>query len=212
MKQTLDVSRYLVTDRRFLGDIPLELAVEQAILGGCTMVQLREKELSAREFFELARRVLLVTRRHGVPLLINDRADVALAVGADGVHVGQSDLPCAAVRAMLGADRLVGVSAATVEEAVRAQRDGASYLGVGAMHPTSTKQNTRPVTPQALAEIKRAVSIPVVAIGGLCAENLGELSGTGVDGVAVVSAILAQPDIRQAAEKLSARFREVFHG
>lgn len=207
----LDYTLYLVTDRRLMTTATLEEAVEQAIAGGCTMVQLREKDGSAREFFQLAKRVQEITERHAVPLIINDRADLALALNADGVHVGQSDLPCKTVRDMLGEHKLVGVSAATLEEALQAQRDGASYLGVGAMNATSTKQNTRSVTPEQLAQIKRAVSIPVVAIGGICEANVSALENTGIDGIAVVSAVLAQPDIQQAAARLKARFQEVCH-
>lgn len=205
----MDYTLYLVTDRRLLAVPTLEEAVEQAILGGCTMVQLREKDCSSREFYETAQRVQAVARRYGTPFLINDRVDLALAVGADGVHVGQQDLPCKIVRELLGPDKIVGVSAATVEEARQAEREGATYLGVGAVNVTSTKTNTRPVTPSLLKEIKASVGIPVVAIGGINRENLTNLSGTGVDGIAVVSAVLAQPDIREAAADLKGRFQEV---
>lgn len=210
METLRDYTLYLVTDRR-LATQPLEQAVEQAISGGCTMVQLREKELSSREFLETALRVQDITRRYGVPLLINDRVDIALAAGADGVHIGQKDLPCKVVRRLLGADKIIGVSAATVQEAKTAEQDGADYLGVGAVNATSTKADTRVVTPPLLKEIKASVTVPVVAIGGICRENLTKLAGTGIDGIAVVSAVLAQPDIRTAAHDLKAQFRRVCH-
>ena len=148
-----------------------------------------------------------ITQRAEVPLIINDRVDIALAVDADGVHIGQSDLPAAVVRKMIGPDKIVGVSTATVEEAKRAQADGADYIGVGAMFDTSTKLNTRTVTMEQLADIRKAVSIPVVVIGGVNENNAGQFNGTGIDGLAVVSAIIAKPDIEAAARKL----KEVFH-
>ncbi|MCI9575091.1 MAG: thiamine phosphate synthase [Clostridiales bacterium] len=208
----LDYTLYLVTDRSCMTSPTLEEGVEQAILGGCTMVQLREKEASAREFLETARRVQTITRRYSVPLIINDRVDLALAVDADGVHVGQQDLPCSVVRSLVGPEKIIGVSAATLAEAKQAQTDGATYLGVGAMNATTTKINTRSVTPAQLAEIKAAVAIPVVAIGGIHPATLANLSHTGVDGIAVVSAILAQPDIRLAAAQLKTGFQERIHG
>ena len=190
----------------------LEEAVEQAIAGGCTVIQLREKDASSREFYETACRLREITAAHHIPLIINDRLDIALAAGADGVHLGQQDLPCREARKILGSNFLIGVSAATVAEAKQAEADGADYLGVGAMHITATKTNTRPVTPALLAEIKAAVSIPVVAIGGIKAENLHELTGTGIDGVAVVSAVIAQPDITAAARLLRQRMEAMRHG
>lgn len=211
MQKEWDYTLYLVTDRRLITQPTLEAAVEQAILGGCTMVQLREKEVSSREFFQTALRVQNVTRRYQVPLLINDRVDVALAVNADGVHIGQKDLPCREVRGLLGADKLLGVSAATVQEAQEAERDGATYLGVGAMNATSTKTDTRVVTPPLLAEIKASVKIPVVAIGGIHSGNVANLAGTGIDGIAVVSAVLAQPDICKVAGDLKEQFRRICH-
>ncbi len=211
-KNKPDYTLYLVTDRTLMTANTLEEAVEQAIDGGCSMVQLREKDLTAREFYEAACRLRALTRARNVPLIINDRLDIALAAGADGVHLGQKDLPCREARRLLGEDFLIGVSAATVAEAKQAQADGADYLGVGAMHVTATKTNTRPVTPALLAEIKAAVSIPVVAIGGIHAGNLSELRGTGIDGVAVVSAILAQPDITAAAKTMRQKTEETRHG
>lgn len=211
-KNKADYTLYLVTDRTLMTTDTLEQAVSQAIDGGCSMIQLREKDAYSRAFYETACRLRSLTRARNVPLIINDRLDIALACGADGVHLGQKDLPCKAARAILGKDFLIGVSAATVEEAVQAEADGADYLGVGAMHVTATKTNTRPVTPLLLSQIKSAVSIPVVAIGGINEHNIGELQNTGIDGVAVVSAILSQPDIQKAAQLLRQKAEELFHG
>lgn len=207
MKRKIDYTLYLCTDRELMSTNTLEEAVEQAIRGGCTLVQLREKDCSSLEFYRTAVGVKKITDRYGIPLIINDRADIALAVGADGVHAGQSDLPCSELRAMLGDDRVIGISAATVEEAVRAQKDGADYIGVGAMFPTGTKADARAVSMETLAEIRRAVSIPIVVIGGIGPQNAAGFRGTGVDGLAVVSAILSKPDIAAAARELRAAFR-----
>lgn len=207
MKRKIDYTLYLCTDRGLMSTETLEEAVEQAILGGCTLVQIREKECSSLEFYRAAASVKRVTDRHGVPLIVNDRADIALAVGADGVHAGQSDLPCAALRAILGEDKIVGISASTVEEAVRAERDGADYLGVGAMFPTGTKRDAEHVTMETLDGIRRAVQIPIVVIGGIGPQNAAQFSGRGIGGLAVVSAVIAQPDIAAAARKLRERFR-----
>lgn len=206
-----DCLLYLVTDRSLMSAATLEEAVEQAIDGGCTMVQLREKDASAREFYETACRLRTLTKKRHIPLIINDRLDIAMAVQADGVHLGQSDLPCREARRILGKEMVIGVSAATVAEAKQAEADGADYLGVGAMHVTATKTNTRPVTPALLAEIAAAVSIPVVAIGGINERNVNALADTGINGIAVVSAILAKPDIKAAAETLRQKAEALFY-
>lgn len=202
IKNDIDYTLYLVTDRTLMTTDTLEEAVEQAVAGGCGIIQLREKDSTSREFFETALRLRVLTKEKNVPLIINDRLDIAMAVQADGVHLGQKDLPCATARKLLGRTAIIGVSAATVEEAVKAEKDGADYLGVGAMHVTATKTNTRPVTPELLRKICSAVSLPVVAIGGINVENIGELAGTGIRGIAVVSAVLAKPDIQKAAHDL----------
>lgn len=207
MKPEIDYTLYLCTDRALISTDTLEEAVERAILGGCTLVQLREKDCSSLDFYHTALGVKQITDRYGIPLIVNDRADIALAAGADGVHAGQSDLPCAALRAMLGNDRVIGVSAATVEEAVRAQRDGADYIGVGAMFPTGTKTDAELVSMETLAEIRRAVTIPIVVIGGIGPQNAALFRDTGIDGLAVISAILSKPDITAAARELRAQFR-----
>ena len=200
-----DLRLYAITDRRALpAGVTLAQAVEAALDGGVTCLQLREKEASAGEILALARTLLPLCRARRVPLLINDRVDIALAAGADGVHLGQDDLPLPEARALLGPDRILGATAHTVEEALRAQAEGADYLGVGAMFPTGTKTNTIPTSADTLKAICAAVSIPVVAIGGVTAQNLPTLSGTGIAGAAVVSAIFSQSNLTAAARTLRA--------
>lgn len=200
----IDYTLYLCTDSGLMSSTTVEESVERAVQGGCSVVQLREKEASSLELFRLAERVKRVTDKYGVPLIINDRLDICQAVDAAGVHLGQSDLPCAEARKILGADKIIGVSAATPEEAVKAQADGADYLGVGAVFPTTTKTNTRKVTPEIIRGIRQAVTIPFVVIGGVNAENITRLYGLGIDGAAVISAVIAQPDITAAARKMRA--------
>lgn len=206
-KQEIDYTLYLCTDRELMSTETIEEAVEQAVKGGCTVVQLREKDCSSLEFYETALRVKKITEQYHVPLIINDRVDIALAVNAEGVHVGQDDLPAASVRSILGEDKIIGVSAGNVEEAVKAWEDGADYLGVGAMHATSTKTDADVTTVEELKKICDTVHIPVVAIGGVNKNTLPELKGTGVDGIAVVSAVIAAQDIEKAARDLSEAFQ-----
>ena len=198
-----DLRLYAITDRRALpAGVTLAQAVEAALVGGVTCLQLREKEASAGEILTLARTLLPLCRARRVPLLINDRVDIALAAGADGVHLGQDDLPLPEARTLLGPDRILGATAHTVDEALRAQAEGADYLGVGAMFPTGTKTDTVPTSADTLKAICAAVSIPVVAIGGVTAQNLPTLAGTGIAGAAVVSAIFSQSDLTAAARAL----------
>ncbi|MDE6189691.1 MAG: thiamine phosphate synthase [Clostridia bacterium] len=185
-----------------MSDATIEECVEKALKGGVGLVQLREKDCSSKEFYNIALSVKRVTDSYGVPLIINDRVDIALAVGAAGVHVGQSDIPCERVREIVGDDMIIGVSAATVDEAIKAERDGADYIGVGAMYSTSTKSNTRSVSIERLKEIRKAVRIPIVAIGGINKQRVGDFKGTDIDGIAVVSAIVAQDDVESAAREL----------
>ena len=208
MKHGIDYSLYLCTDRRLMTSPTIEASVESALRGGTTVIQLREKDCSSREFYELGLRVKKITERYNAPLIINDRVDIALAVGAAGVHVGQGDLPCKVVREIVGPDMIVGVSAATIDEAVQAEQDGADYLGVGAMYATATKTDTRPVSMEELLKIRAAVKIPIVVIGGINKQTLGNFKGTGVDGLAVVSAIVAQPDPEAAARELLRMWKE----
>lgn len=206
MKPDMNYTLYLCTDRRLMTTDTLEEAVELAIQGGVTVVQLREKDCTSREFYEEAEKVKAITDAYEIPLLINDRLDIALAVGADGVHLGQTDIPVWAARDILGADKIVGATANTLEKAEEAWKSGADYLGVGDVFGTSTKADTIHVTLEELVAIKKQVEIPVVAIGGINAENISSLKATGVDGAAVISAILAKRDITAAAETLISNF------
>lgn len=208
----LDFSLYLVTDRGLMSTQTLTEAVEQAILGGCTMVQLREKESSSLEFYEQAQEVKQITDRYGVPLIINDRVDIALAVEAAGIHIGQSDLPVPDVRRLIGIEMLLGVSVSSSEEAGKAMEDGADYLGVGAMFPTGTKTDANAVSMEELRRIRRMTNLPIVVIGGINQENAGLFRPMGIDGLAVVSAIIGRPDIRKAAAQMKEAFyTEVSH-
>ena len=195
---------YAVTDRAWVGRQTLPEQVEAALKGGATCVQLREKELDGAAFLEEAKVLTALCRRYGVPLIINDNVEVALASGADGVHVGQEDLTVEQVRRMAGDRLIVGVSAHSVEQALAAQAGGADYLGVGAVFATATKSDAHVLPRETLAEICRAVDIPVVAIGGIGEDNLLQLAGTGVDGAALVSAIFSAPDIEGQCRKLRA--------
>lgn len=193
---------YAVTDRTWLAGRTLADCVRDAIEGGATFVQLREKHASEQEFLELAWQLKPLCKEAGVPFVINDNVDVALAVDADGVHVGQDDIACEKARRLLGPDKIVGVSAQTLEQAFAAQATGASYLGVGALIPTATKPDAVDVTLDQFREICTAVEIPVVGIGGLNAQTIPSLAGCGAAGAAVVSAIFASSDCRLAAAKL----------
>lgn len=198
----INYSLYLVTERSLLQGIELEQAVEEAILGGTTLVQLREKNISTMEFYKIAVDIKKITDKYNVPLIIDDRLDIALAVDAAGIHVGQSDMPCEIARKLVGKDKIVGVSAHTVEEALKAQKDGADYLGVGAVFPTGTKKDAIDVSMETLKEIVQKVNIPVVAIGGVNQDNVDKLADTGIDGISVISAILGKKDVRKAAKEL----------
>ncbi len=202
MKPEIDYRLYLVTDHELMSTPTLEDAVEQAIAGGATLIQLREKDLSSLEFYQTAKRIKQITDRCHVPLIINDRADIALAVNAEGVHVGQSDLPAKIVRSMVGEDKIIGVSVSTLEEARRAQADGADYLGVGAMFATGTKTDAAIVSMEELKQIHKNVKLPIVVIGGINEKTIPSFAGTGIDGIAVVSALIAAKNIAAEAKKL----------
>lgn len=202
MKPEMDYTLYLVTDRILAGARDFDDLVGRAVRGGCTLVQLREKDASSGELYERALRLKRVTDYFHVPLMIDDRVDIMLAVDAAGVHLGQSDLPAEAARRLIGPDKILGVSARTVEEAEAAESAGADYLGVGAVFPTATKTDAEPVARETLAAICAAVRIPVVAIGGLNAKNIPLLEGSGISGAAVVSAVMGAEDPEEAAGKL----------
>ena len=195
---------YAVTDRAWTGRQSLMEQVECALKGGATCVQLREKELDESAFLEEAIQMKQLCARYGVPFIVNDNVEIAIQCGADGVHVGQSDMEAGHVRQMVGEKMMIGVSARTVEEALAAQAAGADYLGVGAMFSTSTKLDAHVLGYQTLKDICAAVDIPVTAIGGINEENMMRLSGSGVDGVALVSAIFAAEDIEAACRRLKA--------
>ena len=207
MKFTRDEIRrgmtlYAVTDRSWLGERTLPQAVEAVLKGGATFLQLREKELDQASLLAEARELRTIAGRYHVPFVVNDSVEAALACGADGVHVGQKDLMGRGVRALIGPDKILGITANTVELAVAAERAGADYIGAGAVFGTTTKQDAKSLSLETLREICRAVSIPVVAIGGVNADNLPRLAGTGAAGAAVVSALFAQPDPEEAARRL----------
>lgn len=194
---------YAVTDRAWAADEDALMAqIEAAIDGGAAIVQLREKNLDGEAFLKEAERFVALCRRKGVISIINDNVEIAVKTGADGVHVGQEDLEAGRVRELLGPDKLIGVSAHNVEEARAARGAGADYLGTGAAFVTGTKTDAKPISRDTIRAITGAVDIPVVAIGGISRENILELKGCGLDGVAVVSALFAQPDVKAAAEEL----------
>lgn len=195
---------YAVTDRHWLNGRTLHSVVKESLDGGVTFVQLREKQLDEAHFVEEAKDLQALCREYNVPFIINDNVDIALAMDADGVHVGQSDMEAGDVRAKLGPDKIIGVSAQTVEQAILAEKHGADYLGVGAVFPTGSKDDAAEVPHETLKAICEAVSIPVIAIGGITQENVYTLAGSGICGIAVISAIYAQPDIKKAAENLKA--------
>ncbi len=197
-----DLLLYAVTDRSWLGGHTLYQDVEAAIKGGATFIQLREKKLDEEHFLEEAKEIKELCKKYRVPFVINDNVDIALAMDADGVHVGQSDMEAGMVREKLGPDKIIGVSAQTVEQAILAEQKGADYLGVGAVFTTGSKDDAVEVSHDTLKAICEAVHIPVIAIGGISTGNVMELSGSGICGIAVISAIFAKPDIETAAKEL----------
>ncbi|WP_298524632.1 thiamine phosphate synthase [uncultured Methanobrevibacter sp.] len=199
--KNLDLSLYLVTDKS--DDVEKFLnTIEEAIKGGVTVVQIREKTADTLDFYNLALKVKEITTKYDVPLIINDRVDIAMAVDADGVHVGQSDMPCDVTRKLIGEEKILGVSAATVQEAKKAQKDGADYIGTGAVFPTQTKDDADSVTKEELEEIVKSIDIPVVAIGGITLENASELADTGIKGLSVVSAIMSSENPKKSSQEL----------
>lgn len=203
-----DLLLYGVTDRRGLGGLSLTEAVRQSLDGGVTFVQLREKHLGREEFAAEALTLKALCAEYGVPFVINDDVELAAEVDADGVHVGQSDMAAEDVRARIGEGKILGVSAQTVEQAVAAEKCGADYLGVGAVFPTGSKDDAEDVSYDTLRDICNAVSIPVIAIGGITAANVAKLSGSGICGVAVISAIYCADDIAKAAHTMRAAVEE----
>ncbi|MEF9918136.1 MAG: thiamine phosphate synthase [Eubacterium sp.] len=195
---------YIVTDRSWLGSQTLQEQVKEVIDGGATCIQIREKGLEDDAFIKEAATIKVLTDAAGIPFIVNDNIDVALAIDADGVHIGQSDGAVAEAKRKLGSDKILGVSAQTLEQALSAEADGADYLGVGAVFPTSTKTDAVEVEFDTLRSICDAVQIPVVAIGGISEKTLPQLAGSNVDGVAVISAVFSQKDRRVAAKRIRA--------
>ncbi|NLM43209.1 MAG: thiamine phosphate synthase [Clostridiales bacterium] len=193
---------YAVTERSWLKNRSLPDAVEEALKAGVTFLQLREKDLDYDSFLQIAIEIKKITDKYKIPYVINDNVDVAIACGADGVHVGQEDMDAKDVRKIIGSDKILGVSAETVEQAIKAEQSGADYLGVGAVFPSPTKLDADVVSFEALKEICKAVSIPVVAIGGINEDNAMKLAGSGIAGIAVISGIFAQDDIAAAVKRL----------
>ena len=204
-----DLLLYAVTDRSWLGEETLYEQVEKALKGGATFIQLREKELDEEHFLEEAIALKELCHKYHVPFVINDNVKIAKKMDADGVHVGQSDMEAGDVRAKLGPDKIIGVSAQTVEQAVLAEKRGADYLGVGAVFPTSSKDDATEVSYETLKAICQAVSIPVIAIGGITKDNVAELSGSGICGIAVISAIYGQKNIKDAAANLKMAVQKI---
>ena len=198
----IDYSLYLVTDRKQPAPGTFEKVVEEALKGGVTLVQLREKEGDTGLLYERAVKLKQITKAYHVPLIIDDRIDIMMAADADGVHLGQSDMPAALARKLIGSDKIMGVSAGTLEEAVKAEKEGADYLGVGAMFPTATKKDADITTPETLRKIMDTVHIPVVTIGGMNERTIPLFKGYGLSGFAVVSAIMASREPEKAAKKL----------
>lgn len=204
---------YAVTDQRWLkSDETLLDVVKEVLKNGATFLQIREKDLGEADFEAEAKKLQDICREYQVPYVVNDNVEIALHIDADGVHVGQSDIKGRDIRAMIGEDKILGISAGTVEEAIAAEKAGADYIGVGAVFTTSTKENARNMSMESLKEIVDSVSIPVVAIGGISSENIMELSGSGVDGVAVVSAIFAAEDPGQATKELLGKAKALVEG
>lgn len=207
--KNFDTTLYFITDSTSVSDEKFLNVVEEACKGGATIIQLREKERSTREYMELAEKVHEVTKKYGIPLIIDDRVDVALAVDAEGVHLGQSDMPVAAARKLMGEEKIIGATTKTVPQALEAYKQGADYLGVGAIYPTTTKVKTVLTSVETLSDIVKSVPIKVNAIGGLNKDNIYVLKGSGIDGICAVSAIMKADDPCAAVRELKSAFLEL---
>lgn len=202
---------YAVTDRTWNKNNSLAEQVEKCLKGGATLLQLREKHLDYETFLSEAQNIKKLCKKYQIPFIINDNVDIAIACDADGIHVGQEDMPADIIRSKIG-NKILGVSVQTIEEALLAEKNGADYLGVGAVFPTSVKPDAIMVTHSTLKDICQAVSIPVVAIGGISANNISQLKGTGIDGVAIVAGIFGQPDITKATRNMLKLAQEIVTG
>jgi len=208
MKPKIDYTLYLVTDRNLMSSPTIEELVEQAVKGGCTLIQIREKDAPSLAFYKTAMKLRELTSRLEVPLIVNDRVDIALAINADGVHIGQDDLPLEVVRQIIGHDKIIGVSASNLTQALQAEEGGADYLGIGAMFATGTKTDANITTLEELQQIREATSLPIVVIGGINRDTVPLFHNSGIDGLAVVSAIAARDDVAGAAQELKRLFLE----
>lgn len=209
MKLNKSLLLYAITDRHWLNGKTLYSQVELALKGGATMIQIREKDLDENAFLKEAEQIQSLCAKYCVPFIVNDNVELAVKIGADGVHVGQSDMAAKDVRALIGKDKILGVSAQTVEQALEAQKCGADYLGTGAIFPTGSKDDAQVLGVQTLKEICSAVNIPVVAIGGISKDNILELKKSGIAGVSVISAIFAQNDIIAATAELKSLAEQI---
>ena len=207
--ENIDYSLYLVTNSKKKRNQEFLDIIEESIKGGVSIVQVREKELDLIPFYEKAKAVKEITDKYNIPLIINDRLSIAIGLGADGAHVGQDDIDGSIARDILGPDRILGISAQTVEQAKKAEKDGADYIGCGAVFPTSTKEDADSVSIEEFKKIKEAVNIPVVAIGGIKIDNVKDLKGTNADGISVVSAIMDAEEPKEASEKLLEEFKKI---
>lgn len=207
--ENIDYSLYLVTNSKNKRNQEFLDIIEESIKGGVSIVQVREKELDLIPFYEKAKAVKEITDKYNIPLIINDRLSIAIGLGADGAHVGQDDIDGSIARDILGPDRILGISAQTVEQAKKAEKDGADYIGCGAVFPTSTKEDADSVSIEEFKKIKEAVNIPVVAIGGIRIDNVKDLKGTNADGISVVSAIMDAEEPKEASEKLLEEFKKI---
>lgn len=205
----VDYSLYAITDRNLIQTDSLEEACRLAIEGGCSVLQLREKDSDGGDFYKRALEIKKLTEKQNIPLIINDRIDIALAVDADGVHLGQKDIPIDIARKLLGKEKIIGTSARTPEAAIKAEKMGADYLGVGAFFETSTKKDAKPVDLDLLRKIRKSVRIPIVVIGGINLERMDYFKDTGINGFAVVSALMAAEDIKKMAEKMKKKAEEI---
>lgn len=208
MKRAIDYTLYLVTNREIMSSKSIEKSVEEAIKGGCTIVQLREKDISSKEFYNIAKKLRKITDKYKVPFIINDRVDIAIAVNADGVHIGQSDLSLKNVRKLIGKDKIIGVSCGNLKEAKKALKKGADYLGVGSVFPTKTKNDAKDIGVESLKKIIKNIPLPIIAIEGINKENIVKLRDLNLAGVAVISAIIAQKNVKNSAEQIKKIFKK----
>jgi thiamine-phosphate pyrophosphorylase len=209
--KNIDYSLYLVTDKKNKSDIEFLDIIEESIKGGVNLVQIREKTSKTKDFYYLSIKVKEITLKYNVPLIINDRIDIALAIDADGVHIGQEDMPISVTRKIIGKDKILGVSASTIKEAKVAEKEGADYIGCGAVFPTSTKDDASYIQKTDLKEITKSITIPTIAIGGITKHNIIELKNTGIKGISVVSSIMESDNPKQSAINLKKEFNSIIN-